>query len=584
MNAQVSPAAPAQHRYHFFISHASEDKESWAKPLQIELKELGCQVWIDDEQIEAGDNLIEQINEGLRESKYIVPIISRSWLLKKWSKAEGNAALYQTITRTVNDAHGRILPIRHGITQEALASEVPLLGPVLTLSTEMPVRRLAAALVRAISRPEQRARARTTVDLRALSSAVPEPDGVEALEYLRKVATTKPPQTVEAAPRTRINWAPILFFFVIAAVVAGASVTSRFNPKVRQLTSTLEAEQARITRLQTVVGDQQQQANDRMGKIADLERQLKEIEGARAALAAERLELQRKLDEMGASVVTRDKRIGDLTSELESERSRAAANLEAAGRGWQQKADDAARKIAELERRLKEAEDRRVGLETERQRIQQKLEETNRIVEARDKKILELSAQVGALSEDIKTLKQETQRLTSLLNEGEGKQKKSAGELAQLQTQKERDEEHLNKAQQTMEAKVNEWKKTAEKNAKLVVDLTTLKSQLAEAQSDALEKKTQLSQLRREVQALKNRPSGAKLVRLYANYANLHIVDDATATMDSENVQGNGGGRRDFQVSKPPGTEAVVLLLGCCPTVTAESPQQIYLAQPIPIR
>jgi hypothetical protein len=581
MNTQVSPDAPVQHRYHFFISHASEDKESWAKPLQIELEELGCQVWIDDEQIEVGDNLIQQLNQGLRESKYIVAIISRSWLQKKWSKAEGNAALYQTITRTINDSHGRILPIRHGITQEALASEVPLLGPVLTLSTETPVRRLAAALVRAVSRPEQRAGARTTVDLRALSTTVPEPEGVEALEYLRKVAAMNQPKTVEAVPRTRINWALMLFFFVIAAAIAGASVTSRFNPKVRQLTSTLEAEQTRIISLQTVVRDQQQHDNERMGKIAGLERQLKETEGARAGLAAESLELQRKLDEASETVATRDKRIEDLTSELESERSRAAANLEAAGRGWQQKADETARKVAELERRVKDAEDRPAGLETERQRLEQKLEETNRIVEVRDKKILELSAQVGSLSENIKTLKQETQSLTNLLKKGEGQQKKSTEELAQLQEQKARYEDNLNKAQQTMDAKVNEWNKTAEKNAKLVADVTNLKRQLAEVQSDALEKKTQLSQLRRQVQALKNRPSGAKLVRVYANYANLHIVDDATATMDSENVQGNGGG---LQVSKPPGTEAVVLLLGCCMTVTAESPQQIYLAQPVSIR
>jgi hypothetical protein len=48
-----------------FLSYASEDKESVAKPLANALKKAGVRVWIDEHKLTIGDSLGEKIDEGL---------------------------------------------------------------------------------------------------------------------------------------------------------------------------------------------------------------------------------------------------------------------------------------------------------------------------------------------------------------------------------------------------------------------------------------------------------------------------------------------------------------------------------------
>lgn len=53
-----------------FISHASEDKESFVHPLAEELTRLGVRVWYDKFTLKLGDSLLEKIDYRLRYSRF----------------------------------------------------------------------------------------------------------------------------------------------------------------------------------------------------------------------------------------------------------------------------------------------------------------------------------------------------------------------------------------------------------------------------------------------------------------------------------------------------------------------------------
>ena len=93
-----------------FLSHASEDKTEVAKPLLDACVALGISVLYDAEDIKWGDSVVEKINAGLGEAKIIVPIISETFLQKKWPTKELNVAL----SRFMKEKN-KILPIVHGV-------------------------------------------------------------------------------------------------------------------------------------------------------------------------------------------------------------------------------------------------------------------------------------------------------------------------------------------------------------------------------------------------------------------------------------------------------------------------------------
>jgi TIR domain len=75
-------------KYDIFLSHASEDKASIARPLADRLRALGLRVWFDELTLRIGDKLRESIDKGLRDSNYGVIILSKSFFSKNWTKIE----------------------------------------------------------------------------------------------------------------------------------------------------------------------------------------------------------------------------------------------------------------------------------------------------------------------------------------------------------------------------------------------------------------------------------------------------------------------------------------------------------------
>ena len=96
-----------------FISHATEDKESFVNELVEELKKRDVKVWVDDLKIKWGDSLRKSIDEGLKKSRFGIAVISKHFIAKGWTQYELDGLFEKEMSR------GKvILPIWHEITKK----------------------------------------------------------------------------------------------------------------------------------------------------------------------------------------------------------------------------------------------------------------------------------------------------------------------------------------------------------------------------------------------------------------------------------------------------------------------------------
>ena len=107
-----------------FICHASEDKKPVVEPLVEALKKVGVSVWYDKAEIRWGDSLTGKINDGLASSRYVIVVISNSFIGKRWTRKELNAAL----NREIGSGETSVLPLMVGSPEEIASyqSQLPL--------------------------------------------------------------------------------------------------------------------------------------------------------------------------------------------------------------------------------------------------------------------------------------------------------------------------------------------------------------------------------------------------------------------------------------------------------------------------
>ena len=75
-----------------FVSHSSDDKD-FVRGLVDDLKELNLEVWFDEQSIGVGDSIPEEIEKGLKESDYVIAVLSRNSVDSVWVKRELDASL-----------------------------------------------------------------------------------------------------------------------------------------------------------------------------------------------------------------------------------------------------------------------------------------------------------------------------------------------------------------------------------------------------------------------------------------------------------------------------------------------------------
>ena len=87
-NYEASYIPRSDRKYDVFISHASEDKEQFVKPLVVALEAAGYKVWYDEFTLKVGDSLRRSIDSGLSNSRYGVVVFSSAFFEKNWTQYE----------------------------------------------------------------------------------------------------------------------------------------------------------------------------------------------------------------------------------------------------------------------------------------------------------------------------------------------------------------------------------------------------------------------------------------------------------------------------------------------------------------
>ncbi len=110
-------------KYSVFVSHSSDDKIEYVDDLVREMKSLGISVFYDTDVISWGDNLKEQIDNGLENCKLAVIVISKNYFGREWTEYE----LQSLLNRQDKEKNKLIFPILYNISKEDLKKHYPLL-------------------------------------------------------------------------------------------------------------------------------------------------------------------------------------------------------------------------------------------------------------------------------------------------------------------------------------------------------------------------------------------------------------------------------------------------------------------------
>lgn len=118
-----SPRQGESYDWDLFISHASEDKDSFVRPLVKLLQDKGVSVWYDEFSLGLGDSLRRSIERGLSRSRFGLVVISPNFLAKDWPQREldGLVAL---------EVGGRkvVLPVWHEVDVAVVRQHSPMLA------------------------------------------------------------------------------------------------------------------------------------------------------------------------------------------------------------------------------------------------------------------------------------------------------------------------------------------------------------------------------------------------------------------------------------------------------------------------
>jgi hypothetical protein len=107
-----------------FICHASEDKETIARPLAEVLRQHRVEVWYDEFSLRVGDSIRRAIDRGLTQSRFGIVILSKAFFDKKWPQYE----LDGLTEREVAAREIVILPVWHGVEHADILRYSPTLA------------------------------------------------------------------------------------------------------------------------------------------------------------------------------------------------------------------------------------------------------------------------------------------------------------------------------------------------------------------------------------------------------------------------------------------------------------------------
>lgn len=136
--------------YDVFICHASEDKETFVRPLAKELVKRHVEVWYDEFSLTVGDSLREAIDRGLSQSRFGVVVLSPAFFRKCWAKRELNGL----VAREMAEGNPVILPVWHDVSHADVLRYSPPLADVKAVESRKGVRYVCRELLKRL-RPQE---------------------------------------------------------------------------------------------------------------------------------------------------------------------------------------------------------------------------------------------------------------------------------------------------------------------------------------------------------------------------------------------------------------------------------------------
>ncbi len=131
---QSIPEQPTYEVRDVFVSYAHENRDEFVQPLIDEMKNRDITRWYDEEQAVSmwGRSLREEIDNGIKLSRFCIVVFSKAYFKKYWTKRELDGILMKE--RIDN---GQILPIWHGIEESDMYDFSPMLTSMLAFSTSV---------------------------------------------------------------------------------------------------------------------------------------------------------------------------------------------------------------------------------------------------------------------------------------------------------------------------------------------------------------------------------------------------------------------------------------------------------------
>lgn len=129
-----------------FVSHASEDKDSFVRPLANILRDNGLTIWYDEFDLNVGDSLRQEIDKGLSICDYGIVVLSPSFFAKKWPQWE----LDGLVAKEMHSNKKVILPIWHKIGFDDIIKFSPPLANRKAVPSLYGIKEVSNRIVKAI--------------------------------------------------------------------------------------------------------------------------------------------------------------------------------------------------------------------------------------------------------------------------------------------------------------------------------------------------------------------------------------------------------------------------------------------------
>ena len=132
--------------YDVFISHASEDKEEFVRPLAKALCAKNVAVWFDEFELKVGVSLRQSIDLGLSKSRFGIVVLSKAFFDKKWSQWE----LDGLVQREMSSSDPVLLPIWLDVSHADVLVFSPSLADKYALQVKLGFTQIISELLRVI--------------------------------------------------------------------------------------------------------------------------------------------------------------------------------------------------------------------------------------------------------------------------------------------------------------------------------------------------------------------------------------------------------------------------------------------------